>query len=52
LQVFAEGADQSRLVWIADLLPDELTPTVTALTEQGIAVMKQTLEERAGGHHD
>ena len=52
LQVLAEGADQSRLVWIADLLPDELTPTVTALTEQGIAVMKQTLEERAGGHHD
>ena len=48
LQVFEDGADQSRLVWIADLLPNELTPTITALTEQGIAVMQQTLERSAG----
>lgn len=44
LQVFDEGAGQSRLVWIADLLPNELTEKITALTEQGIAMMKQTLE--------
>ena len=49
LQVFAEGANQTRLVWIADLLPNELTETITALTEQGIAVMKQTLERSAAG---
>lgn len=49
LQVFDEGADQTRLVWIADLLPNELTETITALTEQGIAVMKQTLERSAAG---
>jgi hypothetical protein len=49
LQIFAEGADQSRLVWIADLLPNELAPTVGEMIEQGMAVMKQTLERSAPG---
>jgi carbon monoxide dehydrogenase subunit G len=44
VQVFAEGADRTRLVWIADLLPNELAPTVGDMIEQGLAVMKQTLE--------
>ena len=47
LQVFAEGADHSRLVWIADLLPNELAETVDAMIEQALAVMKQTLERSA-----
>ena len=44
VQVFAEGADRTRLVWIADLLPNELEETVQSMIEQGLAVMKQTLE--------
>jgi hypothetical protein len=44
LQVFADGADHARLVWIADVLPNALASTVEAMIEQGIAVMKQTLE--------
>jgi carbon monoxide dehydrogenase subunit G len=43
-QVFAEGAGRSRLVWIADLLPNELAPTITAMIEQGLAAMKKTVE--------
>ena len=47
VQVFAEGADDARLVWIADLLPNALAPTIGAMIDQGIAVMKQTLERSA-----
>lgn len=42
-QVFAEG-DGCRFVWIADLLPDEMAPQITALIEQGIGVIRATLE--------
>jgi carbon monoxide dehydrogenase subunit G len=46
-QVFAEGERSSRLVWITDLLPNEVVGPVGAMVEQGANVMKQTLE-RAG----
>ena len=45
VQVFDEGADRSRIVWIADLLPNELATNVAEMIEQGLAVMKQTLEK-------
>ena len=45
-QVFAEGPDRCRLVWIADLLPDEMAPAITGMIEQGTAAMKKTMEER------
>lgn len=44
MQVLAEGEGRSRLVWITDLLPHELAPTIRAMVEQGAAVMKKTLE--------
>jgi G3E family GTPase len=43
-QVFAESASRSRLVWIADLLPDELAPTIAGMIEAGTAAMKQSME--------
>ncbi len=43
MQVFAD-AEGSRLVWITDLLPNELAGFVAALVEQGADVIKQTLE--------
>ena len=43
-QVFAEGPERSRFVWIADLLPNELAPRIAAMIDQGLAVIKQTLE--------
>lgn len=33
-----------RFIWIADLLPHELAPQIAALMEEGIAVIKRTLE--------
>lgn len=43
-QVFPEGSDRSRLVWITDLLPDEFAPEVRIRLERGAQDMKQTLE--------
>ena len=44
IQVFTEGAGKCRVVWIADLLPNEITDTVEKMILQGLGVMKQTLE--------
>ena len=43
-QVLPDGAAGCRFVWIADLLPDEVAPAIAAMIEQGMAVIKQTLE--------
>jgi carbon monoxide dehydrogenase subunit G len=48
VQAFAEGADSTRLVWIADLLPNELEDQIGAMIDQGMAAMKRTLERREG----
>ncbi len=44
MQVIALGENQSRLVWITDLLPNEVAPVIRELVERGAATMKQTLE--------
>jgi carbon monoxide dehydrogenase subunit G len=48
LQVFADGESRSRVVWIADLLPNDLAGVVGAMIEQGMGVMRQTLECEVG----
>lgn len=47
MQVFAEGESSSRLVWITDVLPNDLLAYVKDLVERGLAVMKVTLEPLA-----
>ena len=49
LQVLADGAAGSRAVWIADLLPNELSGQIRAMIRQGMGVMKQTLERADAG---
>jgi carbon monoxide dehydrogenase subunit G len=44
VQAFESGNGGTRLVWIADLLPDALEAKVAGLIEQGLEAMKQTLE--------
>ncbi|MGE5286076.1 MAG: SRPBCC family protein [Micromonosporaceae bacterium] len=46
-QVFAESDGRTRFVWIADLLPHEAAATVGNLMEQGIGVVKRTLERQS-----
>jgi hypothetical protein len=47
LQVFADGDARARVVWIADLLPNETAPVIRGMIEQGMAAMKATLERSA-----
>jgi len=44
MQVLADGNRRSRLVWITDVLPDELATFIDGMMEQGCAAMKATLE--------
>jgi carbon monoxide dehydrogenase subunit G len=43
-QVFAEGSG-SRVVWIADFLPDQATTVVGPMMDQGMAAMKKALDQ-------
>ena len=43
-QVFAVGAKSCRFVWTADLLPDEMAPAIAGMIEQGVAIIKRTME--------
>jgi hypothetical protein len=45
LQVSALGEERSRIVWTADLLPNEVAGYIQAMIEQGMGVMKRTLEQ-------
>ena len=47
MQVHDAGGDGSRVVWIADLLPDEAAPRIAGLIEQGLTTMQATLEQTA-----
>jgi hypothetical protein len=46
LQVFSEDDSHSRLVWIADLLPDAMAQPIAAMIDEGLRAMKRTLEAR------
>jgi hypothetical protein len=45
IQVFADGDEKCRVVWIADLMPNEVADTVGEMISQGLAAMKRTLEK-------
>ena len=44
MQVFGEDDAHSRMVWIADLLPHEAAGAIGAMIDEGMRVMKKTLE--------
>src|SRR5262245_14765326 len=46
LQVFAEAGKSSRIVWIADLLPNDLAEPIAGMMEQGMRAIEHTLEGR------
>jgi hypothetical protein len=49
LQVFSDGQDRCRVVWIADLLPNEVAATVDEMIQHALNTMKKTLEEGRPG---
>jgi hypothetical protein len=46
-QVFADVDDHSRVVWIADFLPDEAATLIDAMMQEGLTVMRRTLDRLA-----
>jgi len=42
-QVFPDGPEGSRVIWIADLLPHEATETIGAMMRDGAEAMRRTL---------
>jgi carbon monoxide dehydrogenase subunit G len=44
VQVFKEDTNKCRVVWIADLKPDEAAQQVGPMIQHGLNTMKQTLE--------
>jgi hypothetical protein len=46
VQVF-DAPGGSRILWVADLLPNELREAIDGMIEQGLAVMKRTLDAAA-----
>jgi hypothetical protein len=46
-QVFAEHEKRSRIVWVADVLPNEVVGLVESMMEQGCRAIKRTLEHDA-----
>ena len=43
VQVFPAGQDKCRVVWIADLLPNEAAPAIGTMIQQALETMRQTL---------
>ena len=47
VQVFAEAGGRTRIVWIADFLPDEAASAIAAAMEAGAAAMQRALAAAA-----
>ena len=43
-QVLAGDGGETKVVWIADFLPDEIAGEIRAAIDQGAAIMKETLD--------
>jgi hypothetical protein len=44
VQVFADGESCSRIVWIVDVLPNEIAPYISSQMDLAVAAMQKTLE--------
>jgi hypothetical protein len=49
IQVFSDGHDKCRVVWIADLMRNEAAEAIGEMIQQGLNTMKQTLESSPAG---
>jgi carbon monoxide dehydrogenase subunit G len=43
VQIFADGEARSRLIWIVDVLPNEVAPYIDAQMDQAALAMKKAL---------
>jgi hypothetical protein len=47
IQVFAEGEGRSRMVWIADVLPNEIGPYIDSQMDLGALAMQKNFKREA-----
>jgi hypothetical protein len=47
VQVFADGEARSRMVWITDVLPDEIAPYIDSQMDLGAAAMQKQFRRDA-----
>jgi hypothetical protein len=47
IQIFADGEGRSRMVWIADVLPDEIGPYIDAQMDLGALAMQKQFRRDA-----
>jgi hypothetical protein len=43
VQILADGATGSRMIWIVDVLPNEIAPYIDGQMDLGVAAMQKTL---------
>jgi len=46
-QILANGDTRSRMIWIVDVLPNEMAPYISAQMDQGVAAMQKALGRNA-----
>jgi len=49
VQVFSEGQEKCRVVWIADLMPNAVADAIAEMIQQALNTMKKTLESSRTG---
>jgi hypothetical protein len=47
VQVAADGEARTRMIWIVDVLPNQIAPYIAGQMDQAILAMKKTLGRRA-----
>jgi hypothetical protein len=47
IQIFADGDNRSRMVWIADVLPDEIAPYIDGQMDLGALAMQKNFRRNA-----
>ena len=47
VQVLADGENRSRMIWIVDVLPNEIAPYIDAQMDQGALAVQNTLRRNA-----
>jgi carbon monoxide dehydrogenase subunit G len=49
VQVFGDGDSRSRIVWIVDVLPNEIAPYISTQMDLAVAAIQKTLEQSPSG---
>ena len=49
IQVFSKTSDSCRVIWIADVLPNDVAENIGKMIQRGLETMKQTLESTPRG---